>query len=92
MALGVLDNVSYEQEKIMLEPGAVVVVYSDGITDATNTSDEAFGEERLSSLIERHRDASSARLVEVIVGAVAAHAGESPQLDDLTVVAIKRTS
>ena len=76
----------------MFEPGDVMVVYSDGITDATDKNDEAFGKERLLSLIEAHKSKPAAILVEMIAAAVEEHEGGTPQMDDLTLVVVKRSS
>jgi sigma-B regulation protein RsbU (phosphoserine phosphatase) len=90
LALGVIDGFPYTQETIPLAPGDVMVIYSDGVPDATNPSDEPFGMERLSSLIQQFKQEPAAILVEKMVEAVKNHTGEAPQLDDVTVVAVKR--
>jgi serine phosphatase RsbU (regulator of sigma subunit) len=72
-------------------PGDVLVVYSDGITDATTVDDEPFGEERLRSVIADKRGAPARTIVTAVLDAVTAHAGDAPQFDDLTVLVVKRT-
>lgn len=91
MALGVLEEFPYEEETITLNSGDTLVVFSDGIPDATNEFDHPFGEDRLRSLVAEHRDAPAARLIDVIIQAVNEHEHETPQLDDLTLVIVKRT-
>jgi sigma-B regulation protein RsbU (phosphoserine phosphatase) len=83
--------VSYESGRVTLGSDNVLVVYSDGVTDATNSYDEPFGVDRLIAVIEANRELPSEALVDAILKAVAAHAAETPQFDDLTVVALKRT-
>ena len=73
-----------------MAPGDVLVVYSDGITDATTADDEPFGEERLRSVIVDEHGAPARAIVTAIVDAVTAHAGDAPQFDDLTVLVVKR--
>jgi sigma-B regulation protein RsbU (phosphoserine phosphatase) len=90
LALGVFEDVDYGRNTLPVNPGDVFVIYSDGITDATTSDDEAFGEDRLQSVITDNRDRSAQAIVSAIVGAVEDHAGDAPQFDDLTVVVVKR--
>ena len=91
LALGILDNSSYQKDFISMEPGDTLVVYSDGVPDATNENDDQFGEDRLGALITKHRAGSAHELVKHIMKAVSEHAGVAPQFDDLTLVVVKRT-
>jgi sigma-B regulation protein RsbU (phosphoserine phosphatase) len=90
MALGVLEEFPYEEGSFTLKPGDTLVVFSDGIPDATNEFDHPFGEDRLRALVETHRDAPAAELIDRIIDAVNEHEGESRQLDDLTLVVVRR--
>ena len=90
MAIGVLEDVPFKEDVISLHPGDTVVIYSDGITDAINKSEEAFGEERLAAVIETHKDQPAAVLVKKIFDVVRKHEGDAQQFDDLTVVVVKR--
>ncbi len=91
LALGVLDNFTYQKDSISMEPGDMLVVYSDGIPDATNGTNDQFGEDRLGALITEHCAGSAHDLVNHIMKAVSEHAGGAPQFDDLTLVVVKRT-
>ena len=90
MALGVLEGFAYEEEHVSLAAGDILVVFSDGISDATNDFDHPFGEARLIGLVDEHREAPAAVVIDRIVEAVNAHEGETEQLDDLTLVVVKR--
>jgi sigma-B regulation protein RsbU (phosphoserine phosphatase) len=90
MALGVLEEFPYEEESVTLNSGDTLVVFSDGIPDATNEFDHPFGEDRLRTLVDEHRDAKAVELIDSIIDAVNAHEGETPQLDDLTLVVVRR--
>ena len=90
LALGVIDDFPYQQETVSMAPGDVMVIYSDGVPDATNPSDEPFGMERLSSLIPPYKHEPAVILIEKITEAVKKHTGGAAQLDDVTVVAVKR--
>ncbi|MEE9271050.1 MAG: GAF domain-containing SpoIIE family protein phosphatase [Candidatus Krumholzibacteria bacterium] len=91
MALGVSEQLPHEEDSVSIEPGGVVVIFSDGITDATNKKEEPFGAEALISLVKEHRKEPAAILVDRVIEAVNAHAGGAPQMDDLTIVVVKRT-
>jgi len=90
LALGVLEDMTYEQETVALQPGDAVIVFSDGVPDATNSSDDEFTAERLGTVIAEHHDKPAAAIVDAIIDTVNAHAGNAPQFDDLTVVVVKR--
>ncbi len=92
LALGVFENIDYEQQTVSMQPDDVLVVYSDGVTDATTVTDEAFGEERLQSVIVDNRTKPAQAIVGAIISAVENHAGNADQFDDLTVVVVKRAS
>ena len=88
--LGVLEDTSYEEEVILLNPGDLLLLYSDGITEANGDAEEEFGEPRLISVAREHRGDSAVELVERILGSVGAHTGDRPQYDDMTLVVVKR--
>jgi sigma-B regulation protein RsbU (phosphoserine phosphatase) len=91
LALGVIDNFTYRKNSISMEPGDVLVVYSDGVTDMEDKTHRQFGQERLEALIAEHHAKSAHALVEFIMKAAVEHAGSAPQFDDLTLVVVKRT-
>ncbi|MFC2036488.1 GAF domain-containing protein [Chloroflexota bacterium] len=92
LALGVLPNVEYEQRTTRLAPGDLLVLYTDGVTDAINSSEQMFGRERLIEMIRTHRDQSAEELAQVISDAVADFAGGAAQFDDFTLVVARRTA
>jgi sigma-B regulation protein RsbU (phosphoserine phosphatase) len=73
-----------------MRPGDLVVVYSDGITDATDANDEMFGLERLRRVIAAHAGLSARGLVELIFHAVETFSRRARPTDDQTVVVIRR--
>ena len=90
LALGVIDNFPYKQDTLSFARGDLMVVYSDGVTDATNETDEPFGLERLTSVVREGQSDPAAVVVESVVKSVEKHKGEAAQLDDITVVVVKR--
>jgi serine phosphatase RsbU (regulator of sigma subunit) len=92
VAVGVISNHVYQKREFALKPGDLVVIYTDGVTDAVNARHEAFGLPRLEATIKAHRNEPAKTLIESIVKAVHGHAGGEPQYDDLTLVAIRRSA
>lgn len=92
LALGVFEEFTYDEETIAMAPDDVLVVYSDGVPDATTEADVQFSDDAIAPLIVEHRGESAGAIVEKILSAVNAHAGDAPQFDDLTVVVVKRNA
>jgi serine phosphatase RsbU (regulator of sigma subunit) len=93
--LGVFLELEVPIETIVLAPGDVLVMYTDGITEAINDNYEEFGLERLESLVGhtlRAEPASTAgQLRDAIRKAVEAFVGNMIQYDDMTLLIVKRT-
>ncbi len=81
----------YETLSIRLEMGDSLILYSDGVVEAQNSSREFYEEERLEKLFgSTAQKASVTDLIETIVEDVRSHIGSAPRTDDITVVAMKR--
>jgi len=89
LVLSFVEQFPYEEGTVSFGPGSVLVVFSDGITDAANRDGEPYGEDRLAGVIRRNRGQPAAVLVERIVADVLEHAGDCPQTDDMTLVVIR---
>ena len=89
IVLGPNPDALYERGHARLEPGAALLLYTDGITEAENASGEAFGVPRLSEIVRRHGQGARA-LVEATFAEVRAFSGTGPPRDDQTVVAVVR--
>lgn len=90
LILGFLEHVEYQEEVVRLDPGDVLVMYSDGITDAEDEQGRPFGEQRLCDVVQAHLAEPADRAVESILHTVRAHAGDHGQPDDMTVVVVRR--
>jgi sigma-B regulation protein RsbU (phosphoserine phosphatase) len=88
--LGMFPGAEYDQMRLQLEPGDLVVFFSDGITDAVNSRGEQFGEERLCTLLNQHPTASLSahQAVDAIREAVMTHQSGTTHFDDETVIAL----
>jgi sigma-B regulation protein RsbU (phosphoserine phosphatase) len=88
--MGVFSAADYDEEAVALNEGDVLVMYTDGITEAINQDEEEFDEERLEELVIRHASRSAQELTDLIIEAVAAFAEGQGAFDDETLVVIKR--
>ncbi|MBI4161731.1 MAG: PP2C family protein-serine/threonine phosphatase, partial [Acidobacteria bacterium] len=91
MALGFVSAATYRETRVRLVPGDVVLMFTDGITEATGPEGEQFGEERLEDLTRSHRDGTAEEIRRAILAAVAAFCGDRPPGDDLTLLVLKYT-
>jgi sigma-B regulation protein RsbU (phosphoserine phosphatase) len=88
--LGIFKDFSFQEEAVSLNAGGLLLIYSDGITEAMNANDEEFGEERLTAVVRGNWGESASELIEKIIQAVKLHARATPQSDDITLVVVKR--
>jgi ammonium transporter len=79
-----------QQYEVKLEPGDVVVLYTDGITEAENNQKELFGIDRLCQVVIDNAQKSATQIRSAIVQAVEAFIGDHPIYDDITLVVIKQ--
>ena len=83
--LGLFEEWHYEIEEVKLAPGDTLVLYTDGVTEATNADGEEFGEARLIKVLSSDSDLHTAQILESVVAAVRSFSpGE--QQDDITLV------
>ena len=89
MALGVQATIELDENLIALQPGDVLVMYTDGITDAMNEAQELFGRDRLQTAAMRARYRSAQAVLDSILDAVHEFVGRTEQADDLTMVVLR---
>lgn len=90
--IGIMDSFPFQEAEITFKPGDMLIVYSDGVSEAMNSDKEQFGEARLSESLAQNRGAGAGQLIEQLVKAVRAHAGGAPQYDDITALVVKRVT
>jgi len=88
--LGMVDDISYTPRSIALAPGDMLLIYTDGVTEAENSQLAQFGMERLQQTILEIRGHPARSVVEHIVKRVAEFAKGAPQSDDITCIAVVR--
>jgi len=89
IAIGVLEDISLESAQILLHPGDVLVLYTDGVTEAANMKDEEYGIERMTAVVAASRNLPAQEIIAAIVADVGQFAGSRPQYDDITLMVLK---
>lgn len=89
IVLGLFATAAYEAGTVQLDPGDVVVAFSDGITEARNTAGEEFGRERLHAILRRCRGESARAILDAILGAIHQFSAGAVQYDDITVLVFR---
>jgi sigma-B regulation protein RsbU (phosphoserine phosphatase) len=87
--LGMFEDVTYEDGMARLDPGDIIVVFSDGVSEALSVTDEEFGEKRLQQLIERNPDASPQEMLDQVLAAVRDFTRGAVQNDDVTALVVR---
>jgi sigma-B regulation protein RsbU (phosphoserine phosphatase) len=91
LILGALPEISLHRASTIFEPGAVLVMYSDGLLERLNIDDEEFGLNRLQDLIIQHQEKSAPEILEAIYETVFAFGNQTKWLDDVTAVVVKKS-
>jgi sigma-B regulation protein RsbU (phosphoserine phosphatase) len=90
MILGILPKAVYTESHAAMQPGDVLVLFTDGVTEASDPAGEEYGEARLAELVASLLNRPSAEIVEAITTAVAEYTQGAPAADDITVVVVRR--
>jgi len=91
LPIGMMQGVAYEEAIVTFEPGDVLVIYSDGITESVNERDEEFEEERLIEVVKNNAGRSASGIRDRIDEALSRFVGTTAPVDDMTLMIIKRT-
>ena len=84
-----LEGIPYSSEKLKLKHGARIFLYTDGVTEAQNASEELFGEERLLESLQRNGHLPLQQMLEAVRADIDTFAGEAEQFDDITMLAFE---
>ena len=90
VALGVLEDTRYEERPVAVAAGDVIVLYTDGVSEAENEAGEQFGEERIERIIRSYPQHTARELMQDVVAAVLDWAGEKGLGDDLTLMIVRK--
>jgi serine phosphatase RsbU (regulator of sigma subunit) len=92
MALGVVPGLEFKEAAAHLDPGDMMILYTDGVIESMDAGQQMFGKERLTRVLRDHRTQSAVQLAETVNETIVAFVGDVPQFDDFTLVVAKRRS
>jgi phosphoserine phosphatase RsbU/P len=87
--IGIIESMQCKQQQIEMSSGDVILLYTDGITEAFNENEQEFGDERLKAVLTKHAQKSPPEILSEIKTALETFVGSAPQSDDRTIVLIK---
>jgi sigma-B regulation protein RsbU (phosphoserine phosphatase) len=91
MMVGPFDFATFESSPFEMQVGDILLVYTDGLTEAEAHSGEMFGEERVKEIILREASSGSEQMLKSMLGALEIFTANKPQTDDITIVIAERT-
>lgn len=89
LVLAGMEGVSYRKQRTEFNPGDTIFLYTDGVTEATNSANELYGEERLEKLLNSREWSSMEEMCKAVKEDIDLFVGEAPQFDDITMLALK---
>jgi serine phosphatase RsbU (regulator of sigma subunit) len=89
LALGLFDFSDYSSGAVLFQDGDMLVLFSDGVTDAVNEAGDDFGEERLISSVVEQRNGSARTVLDRALDEIKSFSNRTDQQDDLTLMIIK---
>ena len=92
LCLGAFPSVTYVEKKVTLSPGDMVLLFTDGITESRNKEKKEFSREGLMTLLQEHCNLPAQKLMEKVFDEVSIFSTGTDQIDDMTLVVIKRIS
>ena len=92
LPLGIMGDAEFREGRTQLRPGDVLVIYSDGVSEAVNPNGEEFGPTRLYEVVARNLDASAGGIRDRIESALTKFCQGTPAADDITLVIVKRNA
>ena len=88
-AVGMMTEMQYKVEHVLMEPDDFLIGYTDGVTEAMSPENILFSKERVLSLLEKPA-VSASQLIEQIKIEIFNHIGDAPQFDDITMISVHR--
>jgi sigma-B regulation protein RsbU (phosphoserine phosphatase) len=87
-ALGLVERSPYSGGRMILGPGEGLLLYTDGVTEAMDPSETLYSDQRLERFLDRNRGSSPRQVISDLIRDVRQFAGEAPQSDDITALAL----
>ena len=92
LPIGIFEDVPWERGRIKIKHGELLVMYTDGVVEAEDEVEDYFGESKLQSVTKSNIDRSTEVIENKVITAVFDFVGDAPQLDDITLMLLKRES
>ncbi len=89
LVIGALDNLEYGEYELQLEPGDKLFLYTDGVPEATNISNQAYGTKRMIDALNSDPDADTTALVKNVRSSLASFVKTAEQFDDITMMCVE---
>ncbi|MBL8148411.1 MAG: SpoIIE family protein phosphatase [Blastocatellia bacterium] len=90
LPVGIVDEITYDSGSVHLQPGDVLLIYSDGISDSVNEADQDFGDNRLVEVVKKYHNRTASQIRDKIDEALTQFVGQTPPVDDMTIMIVKR--
>ncbi len=90
--MGIFGDLEWEENKAQINPGDVLLLYTDGVNEAQNLAEEFYEYERLLEVTKSNRSQSADRQHNAIINSVQSFVGTAPQFDDITLMVVKRAN
>lgn len=89
--IGLFPDTSFPGSEFLMQEGDVIVIYTDGVVEATDSNNKLFGDEKLCSIIEQNHESDAEDIKNAILSEVDSYTGGAPQTDDITLLVLKKT-
>jgi len=87
--VGMMPEMEFQVKQVSIEPGDILIGYTDGVTEAMSPQEDLFGKKRFATLLEKPASTAS-KLIEQIKFELFSHIDNAPQFDDITMIALHR--
>jgi serine phosphatase RsbU (regulator of sigma subunit) len=90
LPLAAMEGIEYPTRQMHLEIGECIILYTDGVTEASNAENKLYGDDRLISICAKAKGLDENEIITLILDDVNAFVAGAPQADDLTIAVLKR--
>ena len=87
--LATIEGMKYVKDEFVIKKGDVLYLYTDGVPEAINSSEEQFTKERIVQVLEKHTQDTPEEILDSVRVALDGFVGEAPQFDDITMLAVR---
>ena len=87
--IAAMEGISYQEDEVKLEKDDLVILYTDGVTEAMSIENQLYSDRKFQELIEGLKVPSPKHLTNIVVEDVLKHTGEAEQFDDITMLTLQ---